>query len=133
MYLIVCLDDRGGMLFNHRRQSQDLALRADLLAMTRGSRLYMSDWSAKPFGDTPGITRSPDPLEEAGSGDWCFLEDRPLGALADRVEKLVIYRWNRTYPADLFFDLSLRGWHLESSADFPGSSHEKITKETYIP
>ena len=31
MIAVVCVDDRGGMLFNRRRQSQDRLLRQDLL------------------------------------------------------------------------------------------------------
>ena len=31
MVLIVCVDDHNGMMFNHRRQSQDRILRADIL------------------------------------------------------------------------------------------------------
>ena len=31
MKIIVCLDDYGGMLFNHRRQSRDRVLIADVM------------------------------------------------------------------------------------------------------
>ena len=31
MIAVVCIDDKGGMLFNRRRQSQDRLLREDLL------------------------------------------------------------------------------------------------------
>lgn len=30
MIVIACLDDNGGMMFNHRRQSQDSVLRAHI-------------------------------------------------------------------------------------------------------
>ena len=32
MILAFCIDDQGGLVFNHRRQSRDRALVADLLA-----------------------------------------------------------------------------------------------------
>ena len=32
MILAFCMDDQGGLAFNHRRQSRDRALVADLLA-----------------------------------------------------------------------------------------------------
>ena len=32
MILAFCIDDQGGLAFNHRRQSRDRALVADLLA-----------------------------------------------------------------------------------------------------
>ena len=133
MKLIVCLDDHGGMLFNHRRQSQDRILQADLLAMTQGTHLYMNAYSARQFEFAPEITVVDSPEEAAGPGDWCFAEDRPLSGCASKIEELVVYRWNRSYPADRYFDLSLDTWHLAVSAEFAGSSHEKITKEIYVP
>ena len=36
MIVIACLDDNGGMMFNHRRQSQDRVLRAHIAALVGG-------------------------------------------------------------------------------------------------
>ena len=41
MILIVCVDDHNGMMFNHRRQSQDRILRGDILELTEGKILWM--------------------------------------------------------------------------------------------
>ena len=73
MNVIVCLDDKNGMLFNKRRQSQD------------------------------------------------------------KINTLIIYKWNRIYPADLHFDINVNdvSWELIDSEEFNGSSHEKITREIY--
>ena len=51
MIAIVCLDDKNGMSFNHRRQSRDVCLRTWVMEMTRGSRLWMSDYSAGQFSE----------------------------------------------------------------------------------
>ena len=48
MIAVVCVDDRNGMLFHHRRQSQDRLLREDLLSRCPG-RLWMNAYSAKLF------------------------------------------------------------------------------------
>ena len=37
MRVIVAVDDRNGMLFHNRRQSQDRVLRERILSMTQGS------------------------------------------------------------------------------------------------
>lgn len=44
-----------------------------------------------------------------------------------------LFRWNRVYPADQYFDRSLLtcGWTLRETEEFPGFSHAKITKEVY--
>ena len=72
-------------------------------------------------------------LEKAGPGEPCFVEDRSVAPFAGRVERVVLYRWGRAYPADLYWDLSLEGWTLARREEFPGFSHEIITKEVYIP
>lgn len=132
MIVIVCIDDRGGMLFNHRRQSQDRLLRADLLREAAGAPVWLNAYSARQFQDLPpNLQVAEDFLDQAGAGELCFVEDRDLAPWAEKVEGLVLYRWNRTYPADLYFTLSLEGWKLERREEFAGSSHEKITKEVY--
>lgn len=49
MIVIACLDDNGGMMFNHRRQSQDRVLRAHIAALVGDARLWMNHYSAQQF------------------------------------------------------------------------------------
>ncbi|MGN0964466.1 MAG: ribonuclease Z [Dysosmobacter sp.] len=131
MIAVVCVDDRNGMLFHHRRQSQDRLLREDLLSRCPG-RLWMNAYSAKLFtGHEVRLAVNEDFLSLAGPEEWCFVEDRPLAPHLDRLEGLVVYRWNRAYPADVHLDLDLSDFQLESGQDFSGSSHETITREIY--
>lgn len=133
MIAAVCIDDHNGMLFNHRRQSQDRLLRADLLQEAAGRPLWMNGYSARQFKEAPETLRvDEDFLSQAGPGELCFVEDQDLTAWAEKLEGLILYRWNRDYPADFRFTLSLEGWTLERTEEFAGSSHEKITKEVYI-
>lgn len=134
MILMVCVDNKNGMLFNRRRQSQDRMLRARILEMSTRSRLWMNAYSAKQFDESaPQITVAEDFLSRAASGDYCFLENTALSLCPDRLEQVILYRWNRDYPADTWFPLDLSGFRLRQRADFAGSSHEKITEEIYIP
>ena len=131
MKLIFCLDDRGGMMFNQRRQSQDRVLRARILDYIGGSRLFMSEYSAKQFEKSDNIVVSDKYLKKANANDFCFIEDGDF--CFDEADEIIIYRWNRHYPADKYFDADVRslGFELYSSEDFIGSSHEKITEEKY--
>ena len=132
MIAAVCVDDNNGMCFNHRRQSQDRLLRADLLREAAGGPLWMNAYSAKQFKESPeALLVAPDFLAQAGPGALCFVEDQDLTPWAEKLEGIILYRWNRTYPADLRFTLPLAGWRLARTEEFPGSSHEKITKEVY--
>lgn len=135
MVIVVCLDDRDGMLFHGRRQSQDRALRADLLRLCGGRKLWMSCGSARLFTEyDSAVTAADDFLAQAGAGELCFVEDRPLRPWRDRIEGMVIYRWNRAYPADVHLDLppAELGLRPAGREEFPGYSHEKLTRETYV-
>ncbi len=150
MKIIVCVDNQNGMMFNHRRQSQDCVLRKRILELTGGKKLWMNAYSQKQFlqvngnmpkeqeqsgqlGQSGQIQADEAFLEKAGPGEPCFVEDRSVAPFAGRVERVVLYRWDRAYPADLYWDLSLEGWTLARREEFPGFSHEIITKEVYIP
>ncbi len=133
MIVMLCVDDKNGMLFNRRRQSKDRVLQQHVLALAGSRRLFMSPYSRKQFTDTGSAEIIVDEayLEKAEAGDYCFVEDGDVVSHADRIEKIILFRWNRNYPADTFFTLDLSGYILEKTEDFAGNSHEKITKEIY--
>lgn len=129
MNLIICLDDKNGMMFNGRRQSRDSVLCERLLSLF-GNSLCMSEYSAKLFPAGAPITICDfDDIKEKDCS--FFAEDTDLSL--DNAEKIVIYRWNRHYPSDkcFTFDLDALGYSLVSSTDFSGSSHPVITEQIF--
>lgn len=133
MIIVVCIDDRGGMLFNRRRQSQDRLLREDLLREAAGRSLWMNAYSAKQFAPLPeNIRVAEDFPAQAGDGDFCFFENVNPVPWLERAERIVLYRWNRHYPADRWFPQPLPGRTVQRTEDFPGASHETITKEVLV-
>ena len=60
MKIIVCVDNQNGMMFNHRRQSQDRVLRKRILELTGGEKLWMNAYSQKQFlhAKRTGTTRA---------------------------------------------------------------------------
>ena len=134
MKIIICLDDAKGMLFNNRRQSRDRRVIDDILTLCDGARLYISPFSEKLFAPTgEAYTVSENMLAEAESEAYCFVENMPIEPYISRVDELIVYRWNRLYPADVHFDIDLKkeGFSLASTTEFEGYSHEKITKEIF--
>ncbi len=127
MTLYLCLDDRNGLQFNHRRQSRDAAVLADLQNSLSGP-LGIDPFSEKLIREA-GI---PHVLPPETAAD-VFCEDIPGEELLENCGKIVIYRWNRRYPADVFWnpDLAALGFTLRETREFPGTSHEKITREVY--
>ena len=133
MHLIVCLDNKNGMLFNRRRQSQDSMLRMRILEQFSTSGLWMNGYSAKQFDPLPECVTVTDDICDAGKGCYCFVENISPKELPQKPEGIVIYRWNRSYPADVFFPMEqmIGGMRLVSRREFQGNSHDIITEEIY--
>lgn len=133
MIVIVCLDSDNGMLFNNRRQSQDREVRKDILKMTADKKLYMNDYSYGQFVEdavnADNIVVAQDFFEEAGEGEYCFVENEIIPE--DKLEKIIVYRWDKKYPADFMLNISLARWKIKGATEFEGYSHSKIIKEEY--
>lgn len=135
MKIIVCLDDRNGMLFHGRRQSRDETVRQRILEYAKGTSLWMNQYSAGMFEKAGDSLRVCDDfLSQAGAGDCCFVEDQDITPYISQIEEIVVFRWGRTYPYDAVFPLELEGsrWRKISSDQFPGKSHQKILQEVYV-
>ena len=132
MTLVLCADDRCGLSFHGRRQSRDRAVAADLLANAAGRTLWIEPYSRALFPEETLWLQTADlPWTQAGAEDLCFLElQDPVPAL-ERADSLVVYRWNRHYPSDRGISLPPKGWRLTAQTEFPGYSHDRITKEIY--
>ena len=134
MTAIVCIDDRGGMLFMKRRLSKDRLLIEDIAKTAADAVLYISDFSEALFSESDISTLCvPNPLDCAGEDDYVFIENVHLSEKTDKIKRLIIYKWNRKYPFDFALDIVPEecGFSLVESYDFVGHSHEKITKEIY--
>ena len=130
MRLIFCVDRNDGMAFNGRRQSRDRVIIADLAALIGENRLYLSPYSAPLFAGLPGVAVVPDPVAAAGAADFCFLEALPNGKTA--ADEIILYRFDRDYPADLHLDRALlSGLALAEKTELEGYSHKLIIREVY--
>ena len=80
----------------------------------------MSPYSARQFGPEQAehISADEDFLEKAGAADACFVELSDPTAALGRADRLIVYRWNRTYPFDLAVALPPEGWTLAGTEEF---------------
>lgn len=133
MKIIVCLDDKNGMLFNERRQSRDRMVIEDIIASYPGEKIYMNSYSKSLFLKYPyQIEEDENFLDKISNDQVGFVENLSLAPYKEKITNIIIYKWNRDYPADRYLDVSLEEWELASTSEFAGYSHELITKETYI-
>ena len=130
MKLIVCLDDKNGMLFHHRRQSSDLVVLKKILELVGTEKLWMNSYSGYLFANHAGnIQVCEDFLEKAPKGAYCFVENVDIEPFLAHFKEIYVFRWNRTYPSDMKFpNVLLGGIRL---CDFSGNSHDKVTLEVY--
>ena len=131
MIPIVCVDDRFGMAFNHRRCSRDAVVTADIRHRTAGAKLWADTYSDKLFAGSGGVIADDKALEKAGAGEYVFCELMDPGKYQDRIEKVLVYFWNRSYPSDTKLTLDPECWTRTVIAEFTGYSHEKITLEEW--
>ena len=134
MIIMTVVDNHGGLCFNQRRQSQDRKLRQRMLEIAGARGIWMDSYSASMVTEEADrIHTADDFLEQAGCGDFCFVEDKAVLPYADRIEQIILFRWNRAYPADMYFDITLDSpWKLQESHDFSGFSHDTNTEEVYV-
>ena len=132
MILIVCLDDKGGMMFNNRRQSRDKEVIDRIVEIIQGSKLWLNDYSKSLFDQVIiPLAVDDDFLQKAGYGEFCFAENADIAQYTLKIEKIYLFRWNRHYPADIYFPVDLIDYKLIAQSEFMGNSHEKITLEVY--
>ena len=130
MKIAVCVDDNGGMLFNKRRQSRDKVVLTDLMNLSE--RICIHPFSEKLFVEyAEFVSVNEKFLEDAQENDFCFVENQLLKQYEENIDQLIVYKWNRKYPADFRLDLDLSQWNLKEQTEFVGNSHEKITREIY--
>lgn len=134
MKIILALDDDNGMMFNHRRQSQDIALREKIAEMTEGNKLWLNSYSERQFRDMEiDLCADDDFLDKAGDEEYCFVENVGISPIMEKVEEFILFRWNRRYPSDFQLDILPQdiGFRCIRSEEFPGHSHDKITMEVW--
>ena len=131
MKLCVCVDKNRGMMFFGKRTSQDRVQRAEMLNLIGNNRLWVSSYSESLFEAVENIIVDDNFFQKAAEDEYCFVEDQEIDLSG--CSTVILYNWNRNYPADKFFpyDLKKSGYKLVSKRDFVGSSHEKITEEIY--
>lgn len=123
-----------GMMFNNRRQSQDKVLREYIINESQSSKLWMNQYSMNQFEEqsTDNIYVDEFFLDKAEENDYCLVENLSLKGYEQKINKIILFKWNRVYPADKYFDIQLSDeWILKNVVEVEGNSHQKITKEEW--
>ena len=134
MILIVCVDEKNGMMFNNRRQSKDRILSEHILKIVDNKKIWMNSYSKSAFEGQESLNIAVDDnfIEKINKDEYCFVENIDVNTMINKVDKIIVYNWNRHYPADRYFNINLEEWVVDSENEFQGSSHEKISEKVYV-
>ena len=130
MTVVVCVDDRLGMMFNNRRQSRDIVVVEKIKSMAGNNRLLMNEYSSNLF-ECENVVVDNDFLKNALFSDYCFVENESIADYTQDIERVVLFKWNKVYPSDFKLDFDFSVFLLKESFDFEGNSHERITCEVW--
>lgn len=132
MKLIVCIDDNGGVAFNHRRQSRDRFLIDDIIEGLRGEKIFIEEYSLPLFEGKTELYSVVSFPPECTVGTF-FVERTDPSQLFDEsdISEIVLYKWGRVYPSDRYFGMKMKDFTLVEEKSFEGYSHENITREVW--
>lgn len=131
MKLVVCLDDNFGILFNNRRQSSDVVQREDFKKIVLDKKVYLSEYSYDLYKDMDLNFEVISEETEISEDSFFIYEGEFLEKILENVDEIILYFWNRVYPADTDFEIPT-GFKEIESFDFVGNSHDKISRKLYI-
>ena len=133
MTVIFCLDDNRGMLFNNRRLSRDAMVFEYIKTYLKGA-LQINEFSEKLVASS-GINYElfKNFVTKPDFETIYYIENVSVKEHLDKIDRIIVYWWNRKYPSDvvLDFDPIEFGYNSTSIYEFSGKSHEKITREIF--
>lgn len=127
MKIIACVDNKMGLMFNKRRQSQDRIVREKIKEMNEV--IYMNNYSYQLYKDILDQVVICDDFLDA-KHHYCLIENISIQQYSHLIDEIILFRWNRDYPADFYLDIELSHYKLIYTEDFEGSSHQ-VTLEIY--
>lgn len=133
MVLFACVDENYGMQFNNRRQSRDRVVIEKMIELSADRRIWADPCSVDLLAAFPQTIIDKDFIQKSTNDDCCFVESIELSQYLKRFDEVVLFQWNRRYPADLLFPIVQLecDYQLIRTMDFEGNSHKCITMKVY--
>lgn len=137
MTVVLMLDSGNAMASHGQRQSSDRNI-TDYVVRNLTGRIVVSPYTANLIKrQCPALIASSrlviddKPFEKAAGSDIVINEEFQMRLYAYKIDRLMVARWNQSYPGDMYSDLDLSRFSLTEKKDIQGESHERITLEFY--
>ncbi len=143
MRVVYVLDQKNGMMFNHRRQSFDQTIIKKIVEDVKDTngRLWLSDYSKELFAsyDVKVMPLEEFDLTTINDNDVVYVENIDVDLEAMIADKEVsielnFYRWDKVYPSDkkmTFTKELLDAFFVKDSYELSGDIHDVISVEIW--
>ena len=143
MKIVFVLDQKNGMMFNHRRQSFDQAIIKKIVEDVNEveGRLWISDYSKELFAsyDVNNMPLEEFDLSKVNDNDVVYVENigvdlETMIANKETSVELNFYRWDKVYPSDkkmIFTKEMLDAFFVKDSYEMSGETHDLISVEVW--
>lgn len=132
MVIVACIDKSGNIALNTNGQLNHIIFLVRLKVVSNEALLYMNSNSNLQFGFYPMIMVDDDFLDIAEEDSYCFVEDTDITPYINRIDKIILYKWNKNFSSKFKFDTSiLDNFSIVSNKCFYGETFLKISEEIY--
>ena len=117
-----------------RRSLQRDGLIEELLPETHPASSRQDEASFPEQAVASSVRDDPSFLQEAAAaGGWAYVENVSLTGYYHLIDEILLYRFDKRYPADRLFAVSLlQSFTLAEQEIIPGSSHDEIEFSHYV-
>ena len=128
MKVVLCTDERGGLLFAGRRQSADQVVLEKMAdeANEKHSTLWVSAYSKELFTKIDAPIQVLSEKSAFEKDDIVFIEEIDPQPFIDQAHTVLLYNWGKTYPATTFLKADLQAFQQVKEEEFVGDPHEEM-------
>lgn len=139
MKIIVIQSQDNGVFYNNQRQSTDININIDIAKKVKSANanLHLSAYSKSLFENFPDLSikliDEDTDVTSIAKNDYVLIEDLNPQEYIKNASGLIVYTFDKAYPADRFFNYELIKTQFSSikTDSFSGFSHNKINVEIF--
>lgn len=135
MKAFICIASNNGISLNGKNVSKDAIVVEKILQIVKNHPLvFLRDIPCRKKTKNISLIQELAALKEKHAGEitYCYINGVDIKPIIGQIDTIYLIHWNEEYPADVFFHKEwLDNYHLESTDNFKGESHERITIEKW--
>lgn len=133
MTVFCSIDSCDGVIPMGGLQSADPMVAKRIFARVNNGNLYMGMNAYRAYGELDTVIATSRPLDYCKRGEFCLLSGQDVTPFEDKISRIVIFRFKKSYPSTRFFRLFRKdGWIVESEDNFFSKKGIAVTETVYV-